>query len=70
MLKRLRESTSVILVGEPLVEIGDPRSLEIVADLLSTDAVRVPRGAPVIIDQWGGAQPLSDASAGWNLPDS
>ena len=59
VLKRLRESTSVIPVGEPLLEIGDPGSLEIVADLLSTDAVRVPRGAPVIIDQWGGAQPLS-----------
>jgi HlyD family secretion protein len=58
VLRRLRESTSVIPVGEPLLEIGDPRSLEIVADLLSTDAVRVPRGASVIIDQWGGAQPL------------
>jgi HlyD family secretion protein len=59
VLKRLRESASVIPIGEPLVEIGDPRSLEIVSDLLSTDAVRVPRGAPVIIDQWGGAQPLA-----------
>ena len=59
VLKRYRESASVIPVGEPLVEIGDPASLEIVADLLSTDAVRVRRGAQVIIDQWGGAQPLS-----------
>ena len=41
-----------------LVEIGDAASLEIVADLLSTDAVRVARGAPVIIDQWGGPHPL------------
>jgi HlyD family secretion protein len=59
VLKRYRESASVIPVGEPLVEIGDPASLEIVADLLSTDAVRLRRGAQVIIDQWGGAQPLS-----------
>ena len=58
VLKRMRESASVIPVGEPLLEIGDPQSLEIVADLLSTDAVRVSRGAPVIIDQWGGPQPL------------
>jgi HlyD family secretion protein len=58
VLKRLRESTSVVPVGEPLVEIGDAASLEIVADLLSTDAVRVARGAPVIIDQWGGPHPL------------
>ena len=49
----------MIPVGDPLLEIGDPRSLEIVADLLSTDAVRVARDAPVIIDQWGGPQPLS-----------
>ena len=39
VLKRLRESASVVPVGEPLLEIGDPRSLEIVSDLLSTDAV-------------------------------
>ena len=47
VLKRLRESASVVPVGEPLLEIGDPASLEIVSDLLSTDAVRVSRGAPV-----------------------
>jgi HlyD family secretion protein len=58
VLKRMRESTSVVPVGEPLLEIGDPGSLEVVADLLSTDAVRVTRGAPVMIDQWGGPHPL------------
>ena len=41
VLKRLHESESVVPAGEPLVEIGDPQRLEIVADLLSTDAVRV-----------------------------
>ena len=59
VLKRLRESEMVVPVGEPLLEIGDPASLEIVADLLSTDAVRVSPGAPVLIEQWGGDQPLS-----------
>ncbi len=58
VLKRLRESESVVPIGEPLLEIGDPERLEIVADLLSTDAVRVPAGAPVNIEQWGGGQPL------------
>ena len=38
VLKRLRESESVVPIGEPLLEIGDPERLEIVADLLSTDA--------------------------------
>jgi len=58
VLKRLRESASVVPVGEPLVEIGDPSSLEIVSDLLSTDAVRVSSGDSVAIEQWGGSHPL------------
>ncbi|HLG57969.1 MAG TPA: efflux RND transporter periplasmic adaptor subunit [Vicinamibacterales bacterium] len=58
ILKRFRESESVVPVGEPLIEIGSPTRTEIVADLLSTDAVRIPQGAEVLIDQWGGSQPL------------
>jgi len=54
VLRRLRESEGVVPAGEPLVEIGNPADLEIVADLLSTDAVRVQPGAAVLIDQWGG----------------
>jgi HlyD family secretion protein len=44
--------------GDPLLEIGDPQRLEIVADLLSTDAVRVKPGARAMIDQWGGNRTL------------
>jgi HlyD family secretion protein len=58
VLKRLRESEAVVPMGEPLLEVGDPEGIEIVADLLSTDAVRVRPGASVHIDQWGGGQPL------------
>jgi HlyD family secretion protein len=58
ILKRLRESESVVPAGEPLLEIGDPRRLEIVSDLLSTDAVQIKPGARAIIEQWGGAQAL------------
>ena len=58
VLKRLRESESIVPAGEPLLEIGDPGRIEIVSDLLSTDAVRVPQAAQVIIDQWGGPHPL------------
>lgn len=54
VLRRLRESESVVPAGEPLVEIGDPSRLEIVTDLLSTDAVRVRPGARATIEQWGG----------------
>jgi HlyD family secretion protein len=54
ILRRLRESEGLVPAGEPLVEIGDPADLEVVADLLSTDAVRVQPGAEALIEQWGG----------------
>jgi HlyD family secretion protein len=53
VLRRLRESESVVPAGEPLLDLGDPRQLEIVADLLSTDAVQVRVGARATIEQWG-----------------
>jgi HlyD family secretion protein len=59
ILKRLRESETVVPVGDPILEIGDPSKLQIVADFLSTDAVRIKPGGPVIIEQWGGRQPLN-----------
>ena len=40
--------------GAPLLEIGDPGDLEVVADLLSTDAVQIDVGAEARIDGWGG----------------
>jgi HlyD family secretion protein len=58
ILKILHKSEGVVAAGEPLVEIGDPANLEIVADLLSSDAVKVEQGQRVIIDNWGGANPL------------
>jgi HlyD family secretion protein len=54
ILRVIQESESVILSGAPLLEIGDPRALEIVVDLLSADAVRVEEGASVWIEGWGG----------------
>jgi HlyD family secretion protein len=58
VLRRMRQSESVVPVGEPLLEIGAPDRIEIVADLLSTDAVRIAVGADVLIDQWGGDHTL------------
>lgn len=54
ILRILQQSEAVVSAGAPLVEIGDPSELEIVADLLSTDAVLASPGDPVIIDDWGG----------------
>jgi len=54
VLKIIQESEGVVQAGTPLLEIGDPVDLEIVADLLSTDAVQIKPGSPVRIDGWGG----------------
>jgi HlyD family secretion protein len=58
VFKRYRWSEAVVPAGEPLLELGDPRQLEIVSDLLSTDAVRVSPGDAVLIEQWGGDETL------------
>jgi HlyD family secretion protein len=58
VLKRIRESESIVPSGDPLIEIGNPHQLEIVSDFLSTDAVRVKPGSRVIIEQWGGDKTL------------
>jgi HlyD family secretion protein len=58
VLRRIRESEAVVQAGEPLIEVGDPGQLEVVADLLSTDAVRVSPNARVLIEQWGGGHAL------------
>ena len=44
--------------GEPLLEVADPEKLEIVSDMLSTDAVQISEGDKVLIDQWGGGRAL------------
>jgi HlyD family secretion protein len=58
ILRVINESEGVVPAGEPLLEIGDAADLEIVVDLLSADAVRVSSGQRVIIEGWGGDQPL------------
>lgn len=58
VLLRLRESAGPVAVGEALLEIGDPSSLEIEVDLLSEDAVRVAPAMAVRLHRWGGAEAL------------
>ena len=58
VLKLIQESETVVGAGQGLVEVGDPADLEIVVDLLSTDAVRVREGAAVAVTDWGGGRTL------------
>jgi len=55
VLRVLQASEGTVTVGTPLLEIGDTSRLEIVAELLTTDALRSPSGTPVRIERWGGA---------------
>jgi HlyD family secretion protein len=52
-------SERVVAAGATLLTVGDLSKLEIVIELLSSEAVKVKPGMPVIIDGWGGSQPLN-----------
>ena len=59
ILKIHRESEGVVNSGDALVEIGDPGKLEVRVEVLSTDAVKIKPGTPVLFERWGGDSPLS-----------
>lgn len=59
VLRVHRESGGAVAIGAPLLELGDLDALEVVVDLLTTDAVRVSPGTPVSIEGWGGDLALS-----------
>jgi HlyD family secretion protein len=54
VLRVLTESEQVVQPGTPILEIGDPGNMEVMAELLSRDAVRVKEGAAATITGWGG----------------
>lgn len=58
VLRILRKSEGVVQPGEPLLEVADLRALEVVVDLLTTDAVKVTQGDEVELVRWGGEGPL------------
>ena len=58
VLRVIQESEAVVEGGDPLIEIGDPRDLEVVVDLLSEDAVKVRAGQRVLLENWGGPEAL------------
>ncbi len=58
ILRILEKSERVVPYGTPIIVLSNPNKIEIVVDLLSTDAVKVKPGAPAIIENWGGPAPL------------
>jgi HlyD family secretion protein len=59
VLRVLRESGGPVPAGAPLLEVGDTRRLEAVADLPSADAVRVSPGDEATVSGWGGGRTLA-----------
>lgn len=59
VLRVMRDSAGPAMAGEALVEIGDPRSLEVVTDMLSRDAVRIQPRMKVRLERWGGNETLN-----------
>ncbi len=58
VLRVFQESLTTVTAGQQLLEVGDPSDLEIEVDVLSSDAVKIARGAKVILEHWGGDTPL------------
>jgi HlyD family secretion protein len=58
VLKVFEESSRAVIVGTPLLELGDPNELEVIIEALSRDGATIKPGTPVELEQWGGAEPL------------
>ena len=58
VLRVLQTSEGAVALGAPLFEIGDTHRLEIVAELLTTDAPTARPGSRVMIERWGGPTTL------------
>lgn len=58
VLRVLEENERMLQAGTPILEIGNPTNLEIVVDILSTEAAQVKPNAVMLIENWGGAEVL------------
>ena len=59
VLRLHHESEGVVNAGEPVIDVGDPRKLEIKVEVLSADAVSIRPGSTVFFERWGGDAPLT-----------
>ena len=58
VLRVIEKSERIVQAGSPVVVLGDPGKIEIVTDVLTTDAVNIRPGAAVFLEGWGGNHPL------------
>jgi HlyD family secretion protein len=58
VLRVNQQSERTVSAGTQVMVIGDPAKLEIVADVLSSDAVKIKAGATAWLEEWGGEKRL------------
>jgi HlyD family secretion protein len=54
VLRVVQASEATVPAGAALLDLGDPCRMEVVSELLTTDAVQAQPGRPVVIERWGG----------------
>lgn len=59
VLRVQQPSETSVALGTPLLELGDTARMEIVAEMLTTEAVRLRPGQAVHVERWGGAGELA-----------
>jgi HlyD family secretion protein len=59
ILRVMQESARLVPAGYPLLEVGDHTDLEVRIEVLSRDGVAIRPGARVLLEQWGGSEPLA-----------
>jgi HlyD family secretion protein len=57
VLKVIQESEAAVPLGSPILELGDPKDLEVAVDILTSDAASIRPGARAVLERWGG-EPL------------
>ncbi len=58
ILRLIEKDERIVQAGTPILEIGNPENLEIVVDVLSTEAAQIKTGAVMLIENRGGAEVL------------
>ena len=61
VIRVFEESARALSAGSPIIEVGNTGLLELVADYLTQDAVKVRPGMVAFVEGWGGESPSGEA---------